>query len=49
LDRKLEEYNQTLNKRFLSFEDEFQRTLNKITANVEVGPPILEFKLQAAI
>lgn len=37
LDRKLEEYTQSMNKRFLGFEDEFQRNLNKLSSTTEVS------------
>ncbi|CAF1042843.1 unnamed protein product [Brachionus calyciflorus] len=35
LDRKLEEYTQSINKRFLTFEDDFQKSLNKISTSIE--------------
>lgn len=36
LDRKIDEYTQSMNKRFLTFEDEFQRSLNKLQSATEV-------------
>ena len=35
-DRKLDEYTNQMNKRFLTFEDEFQRNLNKLASSTEV-------------
>ncbi|RNA02624.1 FAM81A-like isoform X1 [Brachionus plicatilis] len=35
LDRKIEEYTQSMNKRFVSFEDEFQKNLNKLSTSIE--------------
>lgn len=37
LDRKIEEYTQSMNKRFVSFEDEFQKNLNKLSTSIEVS------------
>lgn len=36
LDRKIEEHTQTMNKRFVTFEEEFQRSLNKLASTTEV-------------
>lgn len=35
IDRKLEDYTQMMNKRFLSFEDEFQRSLSKLSSSTD--------------
>lgn len=37
LDRKIDEYTQSMNKRFVSFEDEFQKNLNKLSTSIEVN------------
>lgn len=36
LDRKIEDYTQSMNKRFVSFEDEFLKNLNKLSTSIEV-------------
>lgn len=37
LERKIDDYTQSMNKRFISFEDEFQKNLNKLSTNIEVN------------
>ena len=42
-DRKLDDYTNQMNKRFLTFEDEFQRNLNKLASSTEVNQILPHF------
>ena len=37
LDRKIDDYTQQMNKRFVNFEDDFQKSLNKLSSTIEVS------------
>ena len=48
-DRKLDDYTNQMNKRFMTFEDEFQRNLNKLASSTEVKTQTLSYFISLII